>query len=223
MSGIELVALDMAGTMVRDDGLVVAAARRTLEELGLPAEEVRRGEEYVIATMGQSKIEVFTALVGARASDANLAFESHYLQVVGERGVSEIPGARTTVESLVARGYQVALTTGFSPVTREALIDVLGWADLFAVRVSPADAGRGRPAPHMLWTCALRLGLSGAAALAVVGDTASDMQAGRRARAGLCVGVLTGTDDRARLLAHGADEVLDSVSDLLALASLDGR
>jgi phosphonatase-like hydrolase len=133
-----------------------------------------------------------------------------------ELGVSEIPGARSTVETLRDVGLQVALTTGFSPSTREALIDVLGWGDLFELRVSPADAGRGRPAPDMLWWCALKSQITSASSLMVVGDTASDMVAGLRAGAGYCVGVLSGTDDQARLIANGADDVIDSVVDLLS-------
>ena len=50
----------------------------------------------------------------------------------------------------------------------------------------------------------------------VVGDTASDMVAGLRAGAGYCVGVLSGNDDQARLIANGADDVIDSVVDLLS-------
>jgi phosphonatase-like hydrolase len=221
VSAYELIALDMAGTTVTDDGVVLEAARRTFGELGLGADGAKRAEEYVVATMGQSKIEVFTALVAERAAEANEAFERHYLDAAREIGVSEVPGARATVEALRALGYLVALTTGFSPVTRESLIATLGWAELFDCRVSPADAGRGRPSPDMLWTCALRLRVSAASAVVAVGDTASDMQAGRRAAAGLSVGVLTGTDDEARLRAHGADEVVASVVDLLGLESLN--
>ena len=134
-------------------------------------------------------------------------------------GVSEVPGARATIEELRGRGLDVALTTGFSPGTREVLIDILGWGDLVPIRVSPADAGRGRPAPDMLLMCALRAQVSAVANMAVVGDTASDMQAGRRAGAGECIGVLTGTDDAARLFDNGAHVVLDSVADLFRLDS----
>jgi phosphoglycolate phosphatase len=54
----------------------------------------------------------------------------------------------------------------------------------------------------------------------VVGDTASDMQAGRRAGVGQCVGVLSGTDDQMRLLASGADVIVNSVVDLARLDTL---
>jgi phosphonatase-like hydrolase len=212
---IELICFDMAGTTVNDGGLVLSAFRRTIEELGVTGDQARDAEAYVIETMGQSKIEVFTELFGDRAHAANDAFEINFVTVASEEGVSEVPGARAAVEELKSRGIDVALTTGFSPSTREALIDILGWSELFSLRVSPADAGRGRPAPDMLLVCALRSRVTAVQNILVVGDTASDMQAGRRAGVGQCVGVLTGTDDEARLLESGADRVVDSVVDLV--------
>jgi phosphonatase-like hydrolase len=216
MNDVELICFDMAGTTVLDNGLVLEAFRRTIEDLEISPEEAASAEAYVIETMGQSKIDVFAALFGERASIANEAFERNFVESAQELGVSEIPGARSTVETLRDVGLQVALTTGFSPATREALIDVLGWGDLFELRVSPADAGRGRPAPDMLWWCALKSQITGASSLMVVGDTASDMVAGLRAGAGYCVGVLSGNDDQARLIANGADVVINSVVDLLS-------
>ena len=216
MNDVELICFDMAGTTVLDNGLVLEAFRRTIEDLEVSPDEAESAEAYVIETMGQSKIEVFTALFGSRAPFANESFERNFVESAQELGVSEIPGARSTVETLRDVGLQDALTTGFSPSTREALIDVLGWADLFELRVSPADAGRGRPAPDMLWWCALRSQVTAASSLMVVGDTASDMVAGLRAGAGYCVGVLSGSDDQARLVANGADDVIDSVVDLLS-------
>lgn len=214
---IELICFDMAGTTVNDQGLVLDAFRRTIDELGVTGDDAREAEAYVIETMGQSKIEVFTELFDARADAANDAFERHFVTLAQEVGVSEIPGARATVEELKSRGIAVALTTGFSPATREVLINILGWSELFSLRVSPADAGRGRPAPDMILLCALRSRVSAVQMIMVVGDTASDMQAGRRAGVGQCVGVLSGTDNEARLLESGADSVLDTVVDLTRL------
>ncbi len=215
MNDVELICFDMAGTTLIDNGLVLEAFRRTIDDLEVTGEDATLAEAYVIETMGQSKIEVFTALFAERASVANEAFERNFVDAAQELGVSEIPGARSTVETLRSIGLQVALTTGFSPSTREALIEELGWGDLFELRVSPADAGRGRPAPDMLLWCALKSQITAMNALMVVGDTSSDMQAGLRAGAGYCVGVLSGNDDAPRLLEAGADDVIDSVVDLL--------
>ncbi|HEY5439600.1 MAG TPA: HAD hydrolase-like protein [Acidimicrobiales bacterium] len=223
MNDVELICFDMAGTTVIDNGLVLEAFRRTIETLDVAPDQAVAAEEYVIDTMGQSKIEVFTALFGTRAPIANDTFERHFIESAQELGVSEMPGARSTVETLRGLGLKVALTTGFSPATREVLIDVLGWSDLFELRVSPADAGRGRPAPDMLWWCALKSQITAMSTLMAVGDTASDMQAGLRAGAGYCVGVLSGNDDGDRLLANGADDVIDSVVDLLGVDLLVTR
>lgn len=217
---IELICLDMAGTTVDDNGLVLTAFRRTIEELEVTGDEANAAEAYVIETMGQSKIEVFTVLFDDRAARANDVFERHFVAAARDVGVHEVPGARAAIESLKNRGVAVALTTGFSPATREVLIDLLGWSDLFTLRVSPADAGRGRPTPDMILLCMLRSRISAVQTVMVVGDTASDMQAGRRAGVGQCVGVLTGTDDQARLLASGADVVVSSVVELPRFVSL---
>ena len=213
----------MAGTTMIDGGLVLEAFRRTISGMGVIGDAAATAESYVVETMGQSKIEVFTELFGEDGPRANASFEGHFIDAAQELGVSEIPGARATIEALRILGFKVALTTGFSRDTREALIDVLGWSDLFDLRVSPSDAGRGRPAPDMLWWCALALRASDIRSLMAVGDTASDMQAGRRAGTGSCVGVLSGTDGERRLRDAGADEVVDSVVDLLGFSSLAGR
>lgn len=220
---VELICFDMAGTTVNDHGLVLEAFRRTIDELGVVGDEAVGAEAYVTETMGQSKIEVFSALFDERASDANDAFERHFIEAAEHVGVSEVSGARDTVEALKGRGIAVALTTGFSPATREALIEILGWSDLFGIRVSPGDVGRGRPAPDMVLYCALRARVSAVQTIMVVGDTASDMQAGRRAGVGQCVGVLTGTDNHARLVSSGADVVVDSVADLVRLDVLSAE
>jgi phosphonatase-like hydrolase len=214
---VELICFDMAGTTVNDHGLVLEAFRRTIDELGVVGEEAAKAEDYVIETMGQSKIEVFSALFDDRAKEANAAFERHFVATASEVGVSEVPGARETIETLKGRGISVALTTGFSPATREALIEILGWSELVGLRVSPADAGRGRPAPDMVLLCALRARVSAVQTIMVVGDTASDMQSGLRAGVGHCVGVLTGTDEQPRLVSSGADIIVDSVADLVRL------
>ncbi len=220
MSPFELICFDFAGTTMTDSGLVLEAFRRTIDGLGVEGERAAQAEAYVIETMGQSKIDVFSALFPAQSAAANDAFEGHFVEAAQELGVGEVPGARATVEALRSFGFKVALTTGFSPATRESLIEILGWSDLFDARVSPADAGRGRPAPDMLWWCALRLGATAITSVMAVGDTASDMVAGQRAGAGSRVGVLTGTDDERRLLEHGADVVIDSVVDLLSFETL---
>jgi phosphonatase-like hydrolase len=221
---VELVVLDMAGTTVRDDGVVERAFERAANETGV-AERMPWAEalDYVRRTMGQSKVDVFTHLAGgdaARAVDATAAFERAYADLIAEEGVEPIAGARQALEQLRAAGVSVVLTTGFAPTTRDAILDGLGWRALVDAALSPVDVGRGRPAPDLVLTAVIRSRASSVASVVVVGDTTSDVASGRAAGAGLVVGVLTGAHDRAALTAAGADAVIDDVSALPALLGI---
>ncbi|MCI9857418.1 phosphonatase-like hydrolase [Microbacterium proteolyticum] len=221
LTGIELVVLDMAGTTVADDGVVEQAFQRAAERTGV-ADRLPWAEalEYVRHTMGQSKIDVFTHLAGgdtAAAERATAAFEDAYAELITEGAATPLPGAEEVIRSLRTSGLVVALTTGFAPVTRDAILEALGWADLVDIALSPVDAGRGRPAPDLVLTAALRAGVSAMSAVAVVGDTASDVLSGRAAGAGLVVGVLSGAHNRDRLDEAGADAVIDDVTALHSL------
>ncbi len=221
---VELVVLDMAGTTVKDGGLVERAFALAAERAGFaPEGEARElALQYVRDTMGQSKIEVFLALTGdpEQAAQANAEFEGAYAELVASVGVHEVPGAAEAITRMRAAGASVVLTTGFAPATRDALLDALGWHEIADGVLAPADAGRGRPAPDMALTALVRTATSSVHAMVVVGDTRSDMESGVNAGAGLVVGVLTGTHDRAELEAAGAGVVIESIADLPGLLGL---
>ncbi|HEX3491575.1 MAG TPA: HAD hydrolase-like protein, partial [Streptosporangiaceae bacterium] len=84
----------------------------------------------------------------------------------------------------------------------------------------PADAGRGRPWPDLPLTALIRLSGGSVSELAVAGDTASDIESGLRAGAGLVAGVLTGSASREELEQAAAPHILDSVAGLLPLLGI---
>lgn len=218
---IELVVFDMAGTTVQDDGVVELAFERAAARTGVVANmSWDEALGYVRDTMGQSKIDVFSHLSGGDlplAKRATESFEQAYAEIVQESGVTAIDGAAELITELRDRGLSVALTTGFAPVTRDAILDALGWRDLVNIALSPVDVGRGRPAPDLVLSALMRSGASSVQAVAVLGDTESDVRSGQRAGAGLVAGVLSGAHDRAALEAAGADYVLNSVVELRGL------
>jgi phosphoglycolate phosphatase len=218
---IRLVCLDMAGTTVLDDGAVAYAFNAALSGSGLVSGSPEYGEaaRYVHDTMGQSKIEVFRSIFGGdehRAAAANTAFESAYLDAVTGDGLRPVPQAAETIEKLRGSGCAVVLTTGFSPTTRDYIIESLGWRDLITFALSPVDAGRGRPYPDMVLTALLRTGTEAVDQIAVAGDTASDLWTGSRAGAAIVAGVRTGAHGDAEFAAAPHTHVLDSVADLVA-------
>jgi phosphonatase-like hydrolase len=121
------------------------------------------------------------------------------------------------LRSLRDRGVKVCLTTGFAPSTRDALLDALGWRAEIDLALSPADVGRGRPAPDLVLGAMARLGVAEPLAVAVVGDTASDLEAGSAAGAGAVVGVLSGAHDEATLAAAPHTAIIGDVNGLLGV------
>ena len=223
MSRITVACLDMAGTTVRDDGSVLAAFGAAIATQNLPVATVNQAMRDVKSSMGQSKIEVFRRILGDEqaAQQANEAFEDHYAAAVRAGHVAAMPGATDVFKTCRDAGIRVCLATGFSPGTRDAIISELGWGDLIDLALSPADTGllgsegRGRPWPDLPLTALLVLHGGAVSELAVVGDTASDVESGLRAGAAIVAGVLTGAGTRADLERAGAPLILDTIADIL--------
>jgi phosphonatase-like hydrolase len=222
---VELVVLDMAGTTVRDDGLVERAFVVALDATGIAidAEERLVTLDFVRKTMGQSKIDVFTQLAGDVQSGvaANAEFEHAYGQLLSKGMVEPIPGAEETMALLRERGISVALTTGFGAATQRLLLESLRWENAADLALTAADAGgRGRPHPDINLMALIRSRASSVKSMVVVGDTSADMKSGVRAGAGRVVGVLSGAHSEKRLLKAGATDIIADVSvlpDLLGL------
>jgi phosphoglycolate phosphatase len=218
-----VLCLDMAGTTVADADTVMNAFAAAIASRNLPVAEFSSAMKYARATMGYSKIEVFRHILGSEeaAQSANTVFEETYGASVAAGELSPIPGAVSLFAACREAGIKVCLSTGFSPVTRDAIVAALGWGSLVDLFLSPADAGRGRPWPDMPLTALLRLGGGSVSELAVAGDTPSDVESGLRAGAGLVAGVLTGASDAAGLSAVPAETglpgealILNSIADL---------
>ncbi|AQA21412.1 haloacid dehalogenase-like hydrolase family protein [Rhodococcus sp. MTM3W5.2] len=218
---IELAVLDMAGTTVSDDGLVLRAFAAAADAAGLPSEgaEAEHSRRYVLDTMGQSKIVVFRALFGDedRAQAANAAFESAYDRLIEEGNAEPIPGAAESITTLREAGIKVALTTGFSRGTQDKLLAALGWQTIADLTLSPAEAGRGRPYPDLILTALLRLQVDDVKSVAVLGDTSNDITSGLRSGAAIVAGTLTGAHDEDQLRAAGATHVVPSVREFARL------
>jgi phosphonatase-like hydrolase len=215
-----LACLDMAGTTVRDDGAVDAAFAAALDAVGVTSGTPRyaRAARVVRETMGWSKADVFATLLDpADASRATAAFAAAYEALVAAGSVTPLPGALDVIRLLRASGVKVCLTTGFAPSTRDALLDALDWGDEIDLALSPADVGRGRPAPDMVLGAMARLGVADPKAVVVVGDTVSDLEAGTAAGAGAVVGVLSGAHDEAQLEAAPHTAIVLDLTGLVAL------
>jgi phosphonatase-like hydrolase len=220
-SSIQLAVVDMAGTTVADDGLVLAAFDAAATAAGLAESGAERDEarRYVIDTMGQSKITVFRALFGTEelAQHANAEFERTYDALIDEGKAAPIDGAAQAITRLREAGIRVALSTGFSGTTQEKLLAALGWQSLADLVIAPGDGVRGRPYPDLILTALMRLGIDSVLNVAVLGDTSSDVESALRAGASIAAGTLTGAHDERQLRTAGATHVVASVTEFADL------
>lgn len=134
------------------------------------------------------------------------------IEVAAARGASLLPGAAAALQSLQADGLAVALITRNC---REAARIVLDGFPCYDALLTREDVPKAKPDPdHVLR--ALTAVARRAEEAAVAGDHAFDMQAGRDAGAGVCIGVRTGNSSDESLLSAGAMVVLDSIAELPA-------
>jgi phosphoglycolate phosphatase len=218
---IQLAVIDMAGTTVADDGLVVSAFESAATAAGVPESgpERDRARQYVLDTMGQSKISVFRALFESEelAQSANSAFERAYEELIDEGRAEPIDGAAQAITRLREAGIRVALTTGFSGTTQEKLLAALGWQSMADLVLAPGDGVRGRPNPDLILSALMRLEIDGVRNVASLGDTSSDIESALRAGAAVAAGTLTGAHNEEQLRAAGATHVVGSVSEFADL------
>jgi len=219
---IELAVIDLAGTLVRDDGAVEGAFLDALRTVGAVDDDPSPALlELVRGTMGRSKITVFGELLGDddRARSANRAFEDFYAVRIARGETTALPTADPALTTLRDAGIRVAITTGFSARTRDALLEALGWTQIIDVALSPGPEARGRPAPDLVLQAALRTRTDDVREIAVAGDTTNDLLSGHRAGAGIVAGITSGAHSRETLLAAPHTHVLETIGEFAALVA----
>lgn len=180
--------------------------------------------EQVKTLRGSSKREALARFIPAgseqlrRVEEVYASFRAHLTRQYRSEGVRCIPGAEEAFRWLRQRGVSVALNTGFDRETTTLLLRVLGWTDgrVDAV-VCGDDVMRGRPAPYLIFRTMEVVGAEDVHRVAIVGDTAVDLQAGHNAGVRWNIGVLSGAHERTSLENAPHTHIIPSVADLTRL------
>jgi beta-phosphoglucomutase-like phosphatase (HAD superfamily) len=215
---VSLVCCDLASIVV-SDSVVERAFSEALATQGIVA-----GTEAYVRSMvrfdrlrGCPPADVMGELFAgdeSRAQAASLAFDRSFTSAVERFGVAASPQALEGLRKIDAAGMRVCLLSSLSRAASEALLGGIrrqGNADLL---LCAGDAPRGFPWPDPVLTAVLRLGVADVREVAMVSATESGLESGRRAGAGLVIGV---TDDPERVPAMrkaGATDVLDDIAAL---------
>ncbi len=129
-----------------------------------------------------------------------------------ERFLQPTPGAGEALRALRQAGARTALVTHDTGEAAWRHLQALGWGELVDAVVGLDGCGERKPSPAPVLTALRALGVPPGEAV-MVGDTASDLQAGRAAGCRLSVGVLTGLGTAEELSPH-ADLLLPDLRGL---------
>jgi len=232
MSEIKLMVFDMAGTTVNDDNEVATCIYNAAIKTGLEPEQSR-----IQALQGLPKKKVFEILwkekLGADHTDLPAAVANSYrlFQAILENHyrlnpVEPAEGAVDIFKWLRAQGIKIALTTGFYRKVADIILHKLTWdqgldenhlgdeLSFIDLSLTPDETERGRPHPDMILKAMQMLDIDDPLQVVKVGDTPSDLQAGKAAGCLLTLGVTNGSHSREQLLPHDNDGLLDNLAQL---------
>ncbi|MDH5354693.1 MAG: HAD family hydrolase [Gammaproteobacteria bacterium] len=136
-------------------------------------------------------------------------------QQLGAKSAAAVPGLKATISSLKQFGMKLGVATSDSHAGIHNTLQNFDVLPLFDF-LCGYDSGHGvKPEAGMVNAFCETVSVSASQTI-VVGDNRHDIEMGRNAGAGLCVGVLTGTSTRKELDAI-ADQVFDNIGGLLSL------
>jgi phosphonatase-like hydrolase len=223
MRKVKLVIFDIGGTIIEDNGEVIASFSAALEGNGLRATQSELTElkgaskravikKFVERQWGEQDSENETRIVKAY-QDFKAQLENRF----SNGGVKPIQGAESTFNWLRAHEILCATTTGFYRTVTERILKTAGWQNIFAANICSDDVKMGRPAPFMIFRAMETAGVDDVRDVLNVGDTRLDLQAGKRAGVLGVVGVLTGIQKEDRLKQESPSQLIPSVADMPAL------
>ncbi len=162
--------------------------------------------------IGVHLLEMFRDLLPEYTEEQCAELIRHYRSIYPARGhlrTSVYPGVK---EGLAALGGRKATATTKSTQTTRTVLGQFGLIDYFD-HVQGTDGFPSKPAPDVILASLAALGASAGDCL-LVGDSAADMEAGRRAGVGICA-VRYGYGDPALLARWQPDYWLDDLRELL--------
>ena len=223
MRTVRLVIFDIGGTIIEDNGEVIASFSAALAENGLTATDAELKE-----LKGSSKRDVIKKFVERQWGTQDAKNEERIRKAYGDfkaaleskfsnGGVKPVGGARATFAWLKANNIVCATTTGFYRTVTDIVLNSAGWQETFAANICSDDVKDGRPAPFMIFRAMEAARIGDVREVLNVGDTPLDLQAGSRAGVLGVIGVLTGIHKEERLLRESPSHLIQSVAELPTL------
>lgn len=230
LSRVRALCFDVDGTISDTDDHLVAQLAALLD--GVPLVSGRRAERLArqIVMGAETPVHAAYALLDRLGLDVPVSRLRSRIRTARARGpdpahtrnldaVDEVPhdmmaGVQEMLVALAARYPMSTISTGSAPRC-DRFLEHYGVRNHFAAVVGAQTTRRMKPHPEPLRFAATAMGVDPAACL-MIGDTTMDIRTGVAAGA-QTVGVLCGFGTEDELRGAGADLILRTTSDLLAL------
>ena len=214
---VSAVIFDLDGTLIDSIDIYFRIVENALEQLNLPP--VSRNKILAAAESEDFKWE---AVLPSEVLHSKVNIIDEAWAVINEIAprmfaddLEILEGADVALKKVSAKGLKIGLVTSTQKHYLETKMLPLKTAkvdNLFEIIVTSDDVDKRKPAPDPLIMCAQKLALEPASCV-YIGDTATDMQAGKAA--GMqTIGVLTGFDDYDALKKERPDAIIDSIRTL---------
>jgi HAD superfamily hydrolase (TIGR01509 family) len=150
----------------------------------LGAEGVAVTEQQFLATFGRRNDAILRLWLGPDAPAERIgrvadAKEVAYRRMVGEDGLSPLPGAAEWVRRLDAAGWRQAIASSAPRLNVEVVLRAIGMERFFGALVAAEDVRHGKPEPDVFLAAAERLGVAPTRCI-VVEDAEHGIEAARR-------------------------------------------
>jgi len=215
---LKALIFDMDGTLVHSDPVHLRAFAEILGPEGIVIDE----DIYRSSIIGRTNEAIFASLLPKHTVKEHEAFaerkEAAFRRLALE--LEPLAGLIELLDWAEKRGVRIALVTNAPLLNATHMLDVLGLAERFQVKVTIDQVARGKPDPLPYLTALDQLGLKPEEAIAFE-DSPSGMKAAKGA--GLfSFGVLTGlTADEMKAL--GADLTIETFHDQALWEILERR
>ncbi len=215
---MSLVCCDLASIVI-DGAVVERAFAEAIATQGIVA-----GTEAYVRSMvrfdrarGRPPADVLWELFKddePRAQAASVAFDRSFRAAAERFGVTAPADVAVALTKIAGSGVRTCLLSSLSTAASTEVVGRLRQQRLADFVLHADDAPRGFPWPDLVLTAMLRLGAGDVREVMMVSATESGVLAGRRAGAGIVVGV--GNDSRQLAVLHdaGATHVLDNIAAL---------